>query len=125
MIIPVGAGLHLIPFNNTIIHRELPSRSGALRAEPLSVTSGARTWISSKRDTTKGTCDTYDGICVCDHLPSSTRREALDELKYKRFCCRRMFISNVDLLGEVLKYVVLERRAGVTDTNNVQLGKSS
>jgi DNA-directed RNA polymerase subunit N len=30
--------------------------------------------------------------------------EVLDDLGIKRYCCRRMIISHVDLLGEVIKY---------------------
>ncbi|TLN19211.1 hypothetical protein FDZ71_05075, partial [bacterium] len=28
----------------------------------------------------------------------------LDELGMKRYCCRRMFISHVDVIDELLKY---------------------
>jgi len=32
--------------------------------------------------------------------------EVLDELGVKRYCCRRMLLSHVDLIDEVLKYKV-------------------
>lgn len=30
--------------------------------------------------------------------------KALDELNVKRYCCRRMLLSHVELIDEVLKY---------------------
>jgi len=32
--------------------------------------------------------------------------EVLDELGVKRYCCRRMILSHVDLIDEVMKYKV-------------------
>ncbi len=32
-----------------------------------------------------------------------TSKEALDELGIERYCCRRMFISHVDLTNEIVK----------------------
>lgn len=39
----------------------------------------------------------------------------LDDLSMKRYCCRRMFISHVDVLDELLKYaeVSAKKRAQV------------
>lgn len=31
-------------------------------------------------------------------------REALDELKLNRYCCRRMLLTHVDLIEKLLKY---------------------
>ncbi|MEM2942100.1 MAG: DNA-directed RNA polymerase subunit N [Candidatus Bathyarchaeia archaeon] len=31
-------------------------------------------------------------------------RKVLDELGVSRYCCRRMFISHVDIIDEILKY---------------------
>jgi DNA-directed RNA polymerase subunit N len=31
-------------------------------------------------------------------------RRVLDELGVSRYCCRRMFISHVDIIDEILKY---------------------
>ncbi len=31
-------------------------------------------------------------------------REVLDEMGVKRYCCRRMFLSHVELIDEILKY---------------------
>ena len=30
--------------------------------------------------------------------------EVLDKMNIKRYCCRRMFLSHVDLVGEVTQY---------------------
>jgi DNA-directed RNA polymerase subunit N len=32
--------------------------------------------------------------------------EALDELGVKRYCCRRMLLSHVELIDEIMKYKV-------------------
>ncbi|TPX32143.1 hypothetical protein SmJEL517_g04674 [Synchytrium microbalum] len=34
-----------------------------------------------------------------------TEREALDELGLKRYCCRRMVLTHVDLIEKLLQYV--------------------
>lgn len=31
-------------------------------------------------------------------------KEALDKLKLKRFCCRNIFISHVDIIDEIARY---------------------
>jgi DNA-directed RNA polymerase I, II, and III subunit RPABC5 len=31
-----------------------------------------------------------------------TKKEALDTLNIKRFCCRRMFLGHVDVIGKLL-----------------------
>jgi DNA-directed RNA polymerase subunit N (RpoN/RPB10) len=31
----------------------------------------------------------------------SPEKEILDEFGYKRYCCRRMFLSNVDLISQI------------------------
>jgi len=33
-----------------------------------------------------------------------SKKESLDELGIKKYCCRRMFISYVDIAGTVIKY---------------------
>ena len=33
-----------------------------------------------------------------------TPKDALDKLGVKRYCCRRMFLTHVDLVGTVTKY---------------------
>jgi DNA-directed RNA polymerase I, II, and III subunit RPABC5 len=37
-------------------------------------------------------------------IKTKTNKEALDKLKIKRNCCRRMFISHVDLIDYELLY---------------------
>mgnify|MGYP000197392506 CR=1 FL=1 len=35
--------------------------------------------------------------------------KVLDDLGVKRYCCRRMFLSHVELIDEVLRYEVYRR----------------
>ena len=39
-------------------------------------------------------------------LISSTRSDAMDKLGCKRYCCRRMIMTHVDLIEKLLKYEV-------------------
>ena len=32
-------------------------------------------------------------------------KEVLDDLGFKRFCCRRIFISHIEVMEELLEYV--------------------
>ncbi|CAM9023597.1 hypothetical protein WICANDRAFT_36801 [Wickerhamomyces anomalus NRRL Y-366-8] len=36
--------------------------------------------------------------------------QALDKLKLKRYCCRRMILTHVDLIEKFLRYNPLEKR---------------
>ena len=43
-------------------------------------------------------------------------RTVLDEIGMKRYCCRRMFISHVDVIDEFLKYSeVAARKRGTSE----------
>ncbi|MCL4403260.1 MAG: DNA-directed RNA polymerase subunit N [Candidatus Marsarchaeota archaeon] len=43
----------------------------------------------------------YDRRVNQEHEDSG---KVLDELGVKRYCCRRMFISHVDLIDEIIKF---------------------
>lgn len=44
--------------------------------------------------------DEYDKRVNKEHQDPA---KVLDDLGFKRYCCRRMFISNVDLIDEFIK----------------------
>lgn len=44
--------------------------------------------------------ETYLGLLRADY----TERDALDELSLKRYCCRRMMLTHVDLIEKLLHY---------------------
>lgn len=37
--------------------------------------------------------------------------EALDRLSLKRYCCRRMLLTHVDLIGKLLNYNIFQQAA--------------
>ncbi|CAH2355732.1 DNA-directed RNA polymerases I, II, and III subunit RPABC5 [[Candida] railenensis] len=39
-----------------------------------------------------------------------TEGDALDKLKLKRYCCRRMVLTHVDLIEKFLRYNPLEKK---------------
>ncbi|MDD5023141.1 MAG: DNA-directed RNA polymerase subunit N [Candidatus ainarchaeum sp.] len=44
--------------------------------------------------------ESYNELLKAGKSPKS----ALDELKIDKYCCRRMFLSHVDIMGDVAKY---------------------
>ena len=36
-------------------------------------------------------------------------RKVLDDLGVKRYCCRRMFLTHVDLIDEILKFSIIPK----------------
>jgi DNA-directed RNA polymerase I, II, and III subunit RPABC5 len=45
-----------------------------------------------------------------------TEGQALDALELKRYCCRRMLLTHVDLIGKLLMYNTMEK----SDSDNPQ-----
>lgn len=45
----------------------------------------------------------------------ATEAEALDKLKLKRYCCRRMLLTHVDLIEKFLRYNPLEKKDPTLD----------
>ncbi|CDR36629.1 CYFA0S01e03136g1_1 [Cyberlindnera fabianii] len=45
----------------------------------------------------------------------NTECEALDKLKLKRYCCRRMILTHVDLIEKFLRYNPLEKKEAIHD----------
>ncbi len=43
------------------------------------------------------------------NLADTFCRDAMDQLGCKRYCCRRMIMTHVDLIEKLLKYVLLPR----------------
>jgi DNA-directed RNA polymerase I, II, and III subunit RPABC5 len=41
--------------------------------------------------------------------------EALDKLKLKRYCCRRMILTHVDLIEKFLRYNPLEKKEAILE----------
>ncbi len=37
-------------------------------------------------------------------LKEKTAEEALDFLNVERYCCRRMFVSHVDMINDIVRY---------------------
>jgi DNA-directed RNA polymerase I, II, and III subunit RPABC5 len=59
----------------------------------------------------------YEGYLSLMHNNGFTEREALDELGLRRYCCRRMVLTHVDLISKLLLYNTLQQR-GVTAGDN-------
>lgn len=71
----------------------------------------------------------YPDLMICmpcirtNMTPSLLFSDALDALGLKRYCCRRMLLSHVDLIEKLLNYAPLEKWLLLaTFTNNKLLG---
>ena len=47
-----------------------------------------------------------------DRAQDETNNQALDRLGVKRYCCRRLFITQTNILGEILKVYKWHSKAG-------------
>lgn len=52
----------------------------------------------------KGTCTGFFSFSFFDPFFWGGNRDALDELQLKRYCCRRMVLTHVDLIEKLLHY---------------------
>ena len=48
--------------------------------------------------------DEYKKTLAANEKPKETPKQILDDLGVDRYCCRRMIITHVDLLGEAAPY---------------------
>jgi len=60
--------------------------------------------ISSLYDEYKKRCEVYQKAIAAGEKPKETPQKILDDLGAERYCCRRMIISQVDLLKEAAPY---------------------
>ena len=94
-----GRFLHSLDFPVfTLFHRS--SQSVVSRVEKSSVTSGTRTSNCLAIISQRGACAAFSVRFAADPYCS----EALDELQLKRYCCRRMVLTHVDLIEKLLHY---------------------
>lgn len=48
--------------------------------------------------------DKYEEYLRLINEDKKTEAQALDQLGVKKYCCRRMFLSHVEVVDEVMKY---------------------
>jgi DNA-directed RNA polymerase subunit N len=60
--------------------------------------------ISSLYDDYKKRCETYQKAIAAGEKPKETPQDILSDLGAERYCCRRMIISQVDLLKEAAPF---------------------
>lgn len=88
---------------HSLLHPSRSSPSAASPAERSSATSGTPTSSSSQTTSQKGT-----PLSSLSRPPSRcsspSPSDALDQLQLKRYCCRRMVLTHVDLIEKLLHY---------------------
>lgn len=57
-------------------------------------------------------------------LRDMSEGEALDELGLKRYCCRRMLLTHVDLIEKLLRYSSYDKQSGSLDAEAGGRGSS-
>jgi hypothetical protein len=76
----------------------------AFRAGKSLATNGTPISTSSQKTCTKGTSPSPPLIQQSVSPPGWFSSDALDELQLKRYCCRRMVLTHVDLIEKLLHY---------------------
>ncbi|KAL0486485.1 DNA-directed RNA polymerases I, II, and III subunit RPABC5 [Acrasis kona] len=61
--------------------------------------------------------DNYLRLLQSEYTEWYDLSQALDSLGLKRYCCRRMMLTHVDLIEKLLLYNTLERRAADADAH--------
>jgi len=68
------------------------------------------------------------GAVVADHWEEYDKRvnkghedagKVLDEMGYKRYCCRRMFVSNVELIDQLISIEKGEKQESAEEDSDV------
>lgn len=95
---PWSVTRHILSSLLNRLHRS--SQSVASRVEKSSVTNGMPTLSSSPKTLPRGA----PAVLRFSFAPDPDPSEALDELQLKRYCCRRMVLTHVDLIEKLLHY---------------------
>jgi len=60
--------------------------------------------ISDIYEEYKKRCEEYNNAIKAGEKPKETPKQILDDLGVERYCCRRMILTHVDLLGEAAPF---------------------
>ena len=52
------------------------------------------------------------------YFPTRSISQALDTLQLKRYCCRRMVLTHVDLIERLLQYIPIDRSGEAAQRRN-------